>query len=375
MELLKELRNRTGAPIVDCKKAIQAAQTEVTAQTTHTKIIDDDDLLLPRALDWLRSHGAAKASHKVAGRTTTQGLVGLQISSDATTAALVKVASETDFAALSNTFVQLVQTIVQTTLRWEPSCSSSSSTTTTSSTSTPPLREMILQQPVVTAVAVEDSIVSSSSSSSSTNTTIQDCLNDAIVSIRENISIAEAIHLPNITTTTTTTTNASHDGIYVGYVHNKVDPILPVTATAAASSNHTIMEVSAGTAAAIVLLIPNTNTTTTTTTTREDLQHIGKLLAMHIVAAKPQYMSIADIPLDVVEKERDMIVQQLHNDPNNTKKPPHILEMILQGKLQKYYESIVLLEQSHMIVEDQPKIQSYLQQHQLSLQRYEYIAI
>ena len=346
----------------------------------------------------MRSHGAAKATHKVAGRTTTQGLVALQITSTTqsssssssntndsnvndvhsttNTAAMVKVASETDFAALSQTFVDLVHTIVQTVVSLEPSSpSSSSSSTTVSQTTTDtdvdaPLAEQILQQP---AVVSEDT-------TSSKKLTIQDCLNDAIVSIRENISITEAIHFPNIDTVATTSNgdeeNRSH-GIYAGYVHNKVDTV----------SNHN-NNVSAGTAAAIVLLAPTTtitnpsssNTTTTTPTptshlTVEEIQSIGKQLAMHIVAAKPQYMSIADIPSDVLDKERDIIQQQLEHDPNQAQKPPAILEKIIQGKLQKYYESVVLLEQSHYIVEKNPKIASHLQQHHLSLVRYDYMAI
>jgi elongation factor Ts len=368
MDVLKDLRNRTGAPIVDCKKAIQEAQKMVATTTTSSAATAEMDLF-PAALDWLRSHGAAKATTKVAGRTTTQGLVGIQISHDATTAAMVKVASETDFAALSTTFVQLVQTIVQTTLV-RPSASSVSTTTV-------PLRETILQQP---AVMIETD--ATSTTTTTTSTTIQDCLNDAIVSIRENISIADAIHLPKVTTSTTGNHDNRHSGMYVGYVHNKVD-----------TPSNTIA-VSAGTAAAIVLLVPTTVATTTTSETgtqssssptpqqpppklptREEIQQIGKLLAMHIVAAKPLYLSIADIPTDVIEKERDIIQQQLQNDPSHAKKPPHIVEMIVRGKLQKYYESVVLLEQPHMIVDTNPNIQSYLQQHQLSLQRYEYSSI
>jgi translation elongation factor EF-Ts len=236
-----------------------------------------------------------------------------------------------------------------------------------------------LQFPVVpggtTTTPPEDDTNTPSTTNTNT-TTIQDCLNDAIVSIRENISITDVIYLPSVPTssTTTTTTTSNVEGPtgtmiqYVGYVHNKVDT----------TSNG----VSAGTAAAIVGLVPtttsttNASSTTPTTPTHDEIQHIGKLLAMHIVAAKPQYLFKEEIPNDIIEKERDIVQQQLHNtDPNYHKKPPHIVDKIIQGKLQKYYESIVLLEQSHMIVDTNPKILSYLQQHQLSLQHYEYLSI
>ncbi len=207
--------------------------------------------------------------------------------------------------------------------------------------------EAILQQP---AVVTTDSETTS-------NTTIQDCLNDAIVSIRENISISNAIHFPKVTTS-----EPGNTGIYVGYVHNKVD-----TTTSG-------LDVHAGTAAAIVLLVPQTPAATKQMSL-EEYQHIGKLLAMHIVAAKPQYLSTTDVPTAIWDQERTILQQQLQNDPATAQKPAHIVEQIMKGKLLKYIESIVLLEQAHMIVPDHPKIATYLQEHELTLQRYEHLTI
>lgn len=347
MDVLKDLRNRTGAPIVDCKKAIQEAQKSFVSSDSKDSDTTTTDLY-QTALDWLRSHGAAKASTKVAGRTTTQGLVALQTSPDATTAALVKVAAETDFAALSTTFVQLVQTIVQTVLHQPPPAAAAAAAATANET----MEATILQQPAVLPVTTD-------AETTSNIITIQDCLQDAIVSIRENISITDAVHFPKVTTS-----DPENTGIYVGYVHNKVD-----TTTSG-------LDVNAGTAAAMVLLVPHAPTATTTKhLSLEEYQHIGKLLAMHIVAAKPQYLSTTDVPAAIYDQERTILQQQLENDPAQHKKPAHIVEQIIRGKLQKYVESIVLLEQAHMIVPDHPKIAQYLQEHGLTLQRYEYLTI
>ena len=372
MDVLKELRHRTGAPIVDCKKAIQEAQKMASNNTTSAETDNNNnntDVLFPLALDWLRSHGATKATTKVAGRTTTQGLVGLQIAPDGRHAALVHVASETDFAALSTTFVQLVQTIVTTAY--------SASADRSSATTTPPIltdtarsfRETLLQLPVTATKTTEGTDnTNNTHDDHRTNPTVRDCLQDAIVAIRENISIAAALPLPPYAITTNNDNDAdSNNGVYAGYVHNKVD----------VQNNNDNTNVTAGTAAAIVLLVPTTDTTTQSKhpLTRAEIQDLGKQLAMHIVAAKPLYLSVDDIPADVLDKERDILQQQLQNDPNNAKKPPHIIDMIVQGKLQKYYEGVVLLEQPHMIVDDHPKIQTHLQHHGVRLQRYEYRTI
>jgi elongation factor Ts len=361
MAVVKELRNRTGAPIVDCKKAIQEVQkaippvVDASDTTTSTTTDHATDEIVRLALDWLRIHSTAKTTSKVAGRETTQGLVGLHIqeTSETHNAALVKVASETDFAALSPTFVQLVQTIVHTTLL--PFNENPSSSTTTSAE--------WLQQPAATA-----------SDNRNSPKTVQDCINEAMVSIRENLDITDAIHLPNVRTQRHINET---NGTYVGYVHNKVD-----TTTSSETVSSSVM---VGTAAAIVLLVP-TNTTSTTTSTskspappnKEGVQQIGKLLAMHIVAAQPQYMSISDVPAYVVEEKRNEVHEQFFQmqDVTYIHQPESVQIQMVNQKLQThYYEKVCLLEQSHMMVDTHPNIGTYLQDQQLTLQRYEYRAI
>lgn len=65
-------------------------------------------------------------------------------------------------------------------------------------------------------------------------------------------------------------------------------------------------------------------------------------LAMHVVAAKPQYLSPADVPVEVIEAEKAIYRKQMADE----KKPEHILERILEGKLNKFYDEVCLMEQS-----------------------------
>lgn len=279
MDLLKELRTLSGAPIVDCKKALQNSDDNINA-----------------AMDWLREHGAAKTSSKVQGRVTTEGLVAIKVSDDGKSASIVRVSSETDFAGRSAKFVDFVMNVAHATLETND-------------------------------VGKLDS--TSVLASQYNGKTVKDMLDEAIVAIRENISVADAIKLD------------SKDGIFVGYVHNKIN-----------SSD-------AGTSAAIVEIAPiegNMNAST------ETLQMAGKKLAMHIVAARPQYLAPTDVPVDEVRKEKDILMKQLLSDDDdaanakNKKKSPEMLEKIVEGKLRKFYEIVCLTEQSHMIEEKNPKV-------------------
>jgi elongation factor Ts len=161
MAQLKELRAMSGAPIVDCKKAL--------GETSGN---------LEEAMDWLRQHGAAKAAMKVSGRDAEEGLVACNVSDDGKSASLVKVSSETDFAGKSQAFVDLVHHVANATL---------SSGTAGSLDS--------------------EKVMTLESSSKSVKTALE----EAIVAIRENLGVASAIKL------------TSDDGILVAYVHGKVN--------------------------------------------------------------------------------------------------------------------------------------------------------
>ena len=77
----------------------------------------------------------------------------------------------------------------------------------------------------------------------------------------------------------------------------------------------------------------------------EEFQQLVKDVAMHIAAADPHYASREEVPEDVLDKEREILMDQLMNDPKNASKPDDVLGKIIEGRLNKYYEENVLVDQ------------------------------
>lgn len=272
LDLIKDLRTRSGAPITECKKALQCSNNDIEA-----------------AMDWLREHGAAKASKKVLGRITNEGLVGIKVSDNKKSATIVRIASETDFAGRSSKFVNFVMDVTNAALAVDASGKISDT--------------LLLQAPC-------------------TNGTVKGVLDEVIVAIRENISIVDAIKI------------TSEKGILVGYVHNKID-------------SH-----DAGMCAAIV----EVSTINERKVPHETLYAVGKKLAMHVVAAMPQYMRPTDVPESEIQRERDLLSKQI----SDSSKSPEMMQKIVHGKLRKFYESVCLTEQQHMIEDKNPKVGTFL---------------
>ncbi len=305
--------------MVECKKAI-----------SDPEVNGDFD----KATEWLRKHGSAKMSSKLAGRDASEGLVGISISTSASessnggnvgsVASIVRVSSETDFASRSPDFSNLVETVAGATLEHSLSLSPSPSNVNTAT---------------VNDISVEELLKSSP--------TVQKALDDAIISIRENLQIANAY----------TITASKPNSVLAGYVHGKI-----------------FGDKSAGTAAAIVELAPidgdggggNNNNLS-----NEEIVDIGKKLAMHIVAARPQYMKPTDVPDDVIQKEKDILMDQMADSG----KPKEILEKIVTGRLGKFYQGVCLLEQGHMLEDGNPKVSKSLKGHGLELVSYKNISI
>src|SRR3954451_3201670 len=96
-QMVKELREKTGVGMMDCKTALNETKGDLEA-----------------AVDWLRTKGLAKAAKK-AGRVAAEGLIGLAV--EAKQAALVEVNSETDFVARNDKFQEMVRTIAADALK------------------------------------------------------------------------------------------------------------------------------------------------------------------------------------------------------------------------------------------------------------------
>jgi len=243
-----------------------------------------------KAIDWLRSHGSARASSKVAGRETTEGLVGICLSPDNSTnatASLVKIAAETDFASRNQSFGSVVESIAKTILR-----------------------------------SGESDVEKVPSMTTEENKTVKETLDELILAIRENLSLKECTLLET----------KKEGSAFVGYVHGKAPGATR-----------------AGTSAAVVELWSSRSD-------KEDLDKVGKALAMHVVAAKPEYLSIEDVPKEIVEKEKSILMEQVADSG----KPANILEKMINGKMRKFYQEICLLEQSHMLEEGNPVVSKFL---------------
>jgi len=289
MSMVKELRSVSGAPIVDCKKALA-----------------ENDGDMEKSLDWLRQHGAAKASKKLGDREAEEGLVACAVSEDGKSASIVKISSETDFAGKSDAFVDLACHVAGATL------SSSSS-------------GKLDPQSTVLGLEFESK-------------SVQTALEDAVVAIRENLGVKQAVKL-----------TTGDDGLLVAYVHGKAN----------GSSN-------AGLAAAVVEVSGEG-----VSKNPEAANEAGKKLAMHIVAAKPAYLSAECIPEEVVEKEKAVLESQIAD----SNKPPEVVEKIINGRIRKFYSEICLDEQEHMVEEGNPKVSKALKEKGLVVKSFEMFSI
>src|SRR5438128_8023887 len=77
----------------------------------------------------------------------------------------------------------------------------------------------------------------------------------------------------------------------------------------------------------------------------EEFQQLVKDIAMHIAAAEPRYVSREEIPAVTLDKEREIARAQAKNDPKNANKPEPVIDKIVEGRFNKFYEEVVLLDQ------------------------------
>jgi len=249
--LVKELRDRTGAGMMDCKKALGETGGD-----------------MEQAVDWLRKKGLAAAAKK-AGRTTSEGLVGLSL--EGRRGALVEINTETDFVARNETFQALMRD--------------------------------------VTAVAVEakgDIEALKRFTMPSTGRTVEEEVTQAIGVIGENINLRRTAYIE------------VDEGVVGGYMHAQTLPGL-------------------GRLGVLVGLRSKGDP--------ERLAEFGKQLAMHVAATNPQAVDVESLDPALVERERAILVDQARASG----KPENIIEKMVEGRLRKFYEESVLLEQLYVI--------------------------
>jgi elongation factor Ts len=249
--LVKELRERTGVGMMDCKKAL----TETTGD-------------LEGAVDWLRREGMATASKK-AGRVAAEGLVGAL--ADGVRGVVVEVNSETDFVARNETFQEFVKTVGGLALD-----------------------------------AGGDMDALRLAAYPAFDGTVGEKLTDLIGSIGENLQLRRAEGL------------SVENGVVAIYIHNAAAPGL-------------------GKIGVLVALESAADAT--------KLAALGKQLAMHVAAASPQALSVEALDSDLLARERSVLSDQARASG----KPEEIIEKMVEGRLRKFYEEVVLLEQVYVV--------------------------
>ena len=248
--LVKELRDKSGAGMMDCKKALAETDGDMEA-----------------AIDWLRTKGLATAAKK-SGRVASEGLVSFAV--DGTRGAVIELNAETDFVARNTEFQEFAST----------------------------LAGLALDAGDLDALTAADY--------PGTGRNVSEELTHKIATIGENMSLRRMATL------------SVGSGCIVSYMHN---------ATAPGLGRIGVLVALESTAAADVL------------------EGLGKQIAMHIAATSPASLSVDDLDPEAVQRERDVLIEQA----KASGKPQGIAEKMVQGRMKKYYQEVVLLEQTSVI--------------------------
>jgi len=256
--LVKELRTRTGAGMMDCKKALS-----------------ENDGDLEKSIDWLRQKGLAAAAKK-AGRAAAEGLIAVK--SLGTKGVAVEVNAETDFVSRNEKFQDYVGQVANIALGISNDIEA--------------LKEAAYEK---------------------TERTVGAELTHLISVIGENMNLRrlESVEVS--------------EGVVSTYVHSAIQDGIGRIGTMVALE-------SAGDA--------------------DKLNAVGKQIAMHVAAANPQSCHIADLDADALAKERAVLTAQA----KESGKPDEVVEKMVEGRIRKYYEEVVLAEQIFMIDDTKRKV-------------------
>lgn len=249
-QAVKELRERSGAGMMDCKKALDENGGDIEA-----------------AIDWLRKKGLSSAAKK-AGRVASEGLVA--VASNGTTGAVIELNSETDFVARNEQFQALVHEVAQE------------------------------------ALASGTDIEALKNQKAASGKTIAEEITGAVATIGENMNLRRIATL------------SVKDGIVASYVHSAVKPGM-------------------GKIGVLVAL--------ESTGKKDALEALGKQIAMHVAAAKPEALNKEGVDASRLERERTVLIDQAIASG----KPKEVAEKMVEGRIRKFYEEVVLLEQAFVM--------------------------
>ena len=245
--LVKDLREKTGAGMMDCKRALTESGGDTEA-----------------AVDWLRKKGLSAAAKK-SGRVAAEGLVG--VASAPKAAAMVEVNAETDFVARNEAFQALVANVA-----------------------------------TVALTVGEDVEALRAAPYPGTGRTVAEELVQLVATIGENITIRRARVLKVAS------------GVVATYVHQPLRPGLGKIG--------------------VLVALEGTGELDT-------LEQLGRQVGMQVAAARPEVLDIASVDPAALERERAVLGEQARASG----KPDAVIEKMVEGRIRKYYEEVVLLEQ------------------------------
>jgi len=245
--MVKELREKSGAGMMDCKKALS-----------------ENNGQMEQAIDWLRKKGLASVSKK-SGRVAAEGLVGINVKNNS--GVIIEINSETDFVSRNEIFQKFVKTCGELALSNKSSI------------------EDLKKLPYP-----------------GSNRTVDEELANNIATIGENLNIRRLEFLEVF------------EGGLFSYIHNSAAEGL-------------------GRLGVLVSLKSKLNA--------DELLPLGKQIAMHVAATSPKSLSIDDLDELIVNRERQVLIDQAMASG----KPKEIADKIVQGRMHKFYQEVVLNEQ------------------------------
>jgi elongation factor Ts len=245
--LVKELREKTGAGMMDCKKALTESGGDTEA-----------------AVDWLRTKGLAAAAKK-SGRVAAEGLVG--VASAPGRAAMVEVNAETDFVARNDTFQAFVEAVAGIALQ-----------------------------------IGDDLDAIKAAPFPGSGRTVAEELTHLVATIGENMNIRRARVL------------SVGSGVVASYVHNTLRPGLGKIG--------------------VLVAVEGTGEMAA-------LETLGRQVGMHIAASTPEAIDIDSVDPAALAREKAVLVEQARQSG----RPENIIEKMVEGRIRKFYEEVVLLEQ------------------------------
>lgn len=261
--LVRDLREKTGAGMMDCKKALDESGGDIE-----------------KAIEWLRKKGLSSAA-KRAGKAAKEGAIEAQVSFDGKTAVLVEVNCETDFVARNEEFRAFARQIATHILE--------------------------------TAPASQDALLTSPLG----GRPVSEVVAEKAAKMGENVQVTRFVRL-----------RQEGPGLIASYIHanGKIGVLVQL-----ALGDESLAD-------------------------KPEIKQFANDLALHVASEAPAYLRRSEIPAEVVAKEKDIARSAAKQEG----KPDNIIEKIVEGKLNKYFQEVCLLEQKFFRGDNPPSIEKLL---------------